>query len=300
MPFTGEPLKALLTDVVTPRYVHSLMESIKCGSAINREFPILTIGAGARQALIVTGFSINDYRISNTLIYMLLNKCLNHVYSIPTFSASQLGKWTIRVIPMANPWPFNSWDVIRGKSPFYSMDDEGIPPVRYDALTLRSKYSIKLHNFVHEVNPELIIMLVSSDKWSIVTPEPIRINDYGTINPDPADFTHHFAFESYPTIILSVPRDAELREVANEIIQLIKEHSVKVQDSKPLEVVIKVHGDIDNISNILKLHGFLVGVDGNKLIVRASNKSQLLLNALIDNNLIEHYFDVEISEIHLQ
>ncbi len=197
MPFTGEPLKALLTDVVTPRYVHSLMESIKCGSAINREFPILTIGAGARQALIVTGFSINDYRISNTLIYMLLNKCLNHVYSIPTFSASQLGKWTIRVIPMANPWPFNSWDVIRGKSPFYSMDDEGIP-VRYDALTLRSKYSIKLHNFVHEVNPELIIMLVSSDKWSIVTPEPIRINDYGTINPDPADFTHHFAFESYP------------------------------------------------------------------------------------------------------
>ena len=299
MPFTGEPLKALLTDIITPKYVYSLMESIKCGSVTDREFPILTLGAGARQILMVTGFSVNDYRISNTLIYMVLNKCMNHVYSIPTFSASQLSKWSIRIIPMANPWPYNSWDVIRGRGSFYSMDDEGIP-VRYDALTLRSKYSIKLHNFVHDVNPELIIMLVNSDKWSIATPESIRINDYGTINPDPADFIHHFSLESYPTIILSVPRDAEPREIANEVIQLIKEHSIKVQESKPFEVVVKVHGDLDNISNILKFHGLLVGVNGDKLIIRANNRSQLLLNALIDNNLIEHYFDVEISEIHLQ
>ena len=292
-------MKALLTDIVTPKYVYSLMESIKCGSVTDREFPILTLGAGARQILMVTGFSVNDYRISNTLIYMVLNKCMNHVYSIPTFSASQLSKWSIRIIPMANPWPYNSWDVIRGRGSFYSMDDEGIP-VRYDALTLRSRYSIKLHNFVHEVNPELIIMLISSDKWSIITPESIRIDDYGTINPDPADFTHHFSLESYPTIILSVPKDAEPREIANEVIQLIREHSIKVQESKSLEVVVRVHGDLDNISNILRLHGFLVGVNGDRLIIRASNRSQLLLNALIDNNLIEHYFDVEISEIHLQ
>ena len=299
MPFAGEPLKALLTDIVTPKYVYSLMESLKCGSVTDREFPVLTLGAGVRQILIITGFSVNDYRISNSLIYMVLNKCVNHVYSIPTFSASQLSKWSIRVIPMANPWPYNSWDVIRGKGSFYSMDDEGIP-VRYDALTLRSRYSIKLHNFVHEINPELVIMLVNSDKWSIVTPESIKINNYDTVSLDPADFTHHFTLESYPTIILSVPRDAEPREIANEVVQLIKEHSIKAQESKPLEVVVRVHGDIDNISNILRLHGFLVGVDGDKLIIRAGSRSQLLLNALIDNNLIEHYFDVEISEIHLQ
>ncbi len=299
MPFTGEPMKALLTDMVTPRYVYSLAESLKCGFAGDREFPILAIGAGARRVLMVTGFSISDYRISNTLIYMLISKCLNHVYSIPTFSASQLGKWSIRVVPMANPWPFNSWDVIRGRNQLYSMDDEGIP-VRYDALTLRSRYSIKLHNLVHEVNPELVIMLVSSNEWSITVPEPIRVDDYGVVGPDPADFTHHFSLEGYPTVILSIPRDAEPRDMANRIIQLIKEHSIKVQESKSLEVVVKVYGDIDNISNILKLHGLLVSVDGNRLVIRASTKSQALLNALIDNNLIENYFDVEISEIRLQ
>lgn len=243
MPFTGEPLKALLTDIVTPKYVYSLMESLKCGSVTDREFPILTLGAGTRQILIVTGFSVNDYRISNTLIYMVLNKCVNHIYPIPTFSASQLSKWSIKVIPMANPWPYNSWDMIRGKGPFYSIDDEGIP-VRYDALTLRSKYSIKLHNLVHEVNPELIIMLMNSDKWSIVTPESIRINDYGIVDSDPADFVHHFSLENYPTIILSVPRDAEPREITSEVIQLIKEHSIKVRESKPLEVVVRVHGGL--------------------------------------------------------
>ncbi|ADY01891.1 MAG: hypothetical protein ACP5GZ_10450 [Vulcanisaeta sp.] len=299
MPFTGEPLKALLTDVVTPKYVYSLMNSLKCGSSTDKDFLVLTIGGGVKRVLLVTGFSINDYRIGNALIYMLLNKCVNHVYSIPTFSASQLSRWSIRIVPMVNPWPFNSWDIIRGKDPFYSIDDEGIP-VRYDALTLKSKYSIKLHNLIHEINPELIVMLVSSDKWSISTPEPIRVNDYGSIDSDPADFVNHFSYESYPTIILSIPRDAEIREIASEIIQLIKEHSIKRQETKPLEVVVKVNGDIDNISNVLRVHGFLIGVDGNKLIIRASDKSQALLNALIDNNLIEHYFDVEISEIHLQ
>ena len=299
MPFIGEPLRALLTDVVTPKYVYSLMESLRCGSISDGELPILTIGAGVRRALIVTGFSVNDYRASNALIYMLLSRCINHVYSIPTFSASQLGRWLIKVVPMANPWPFNSWDVIRGKNQLYSLDDEGIP-VRYDALTLRSKYSIRLHGLVHDLNPEFIIMLVSSDRWSITTPEPIRVDDYGTTSPDPADFVHHFSLEGYPTIILSIPRDAELREIANVVTQLIREHSVKVQESKPLEVVVKVHGDVDNITNILKLHGFLIGIDGDRIIIRASGKSQLLLNSLIDNNLIEHYFDVEISEVHLQ
>ncbi|WP_243676025.1 hypothetical protein [Vulcanisaeta distributa] len=302
VPFTGEPLKALLTDVITPKYLYSLMNSLKCGSVTNSEFPVLTIGTGTRQVLLIAGFSINDYRISNTLVYMVLNKCMNHVYPIPTFSASQLGKWSIRIIPMANPWPFSSWDIIRGKSGFYTIDDEGIP-VRYDALTLRSRYSVKLHNIVHEVNPELIIMLIGSDKWSITTPpELIRINDYNTEKPDPADFMHHFSYENYPpTIILSIPKDAEMREIANEVARLIREYNVKPREVKPpLEVVVKVHGDIDNISNVLKLHGLLVSADGDKLVIKASNRSQSLLNALVDNGLIEYYFDVEISEIHLQ
>jgi len=299
VPFTGEPFKALLTEIVTPRYAYSLMDSLKCGSLINREPLIISIGTGVRRIAIITGFSLNDYKISNSLLYMLLSRCTGDAYTIPTFSAPQLSKWTINIVPMANPWPFNSWEIIRGKDSFYLMDDEGVL-VRYDALALKSRYSIKLHNSINEIKPELIIMLEGSDRWSTVVPEPFIIDNYESMKSDPADFLSHFSYEGYPTIIVSIPRDANHREISNTIIQLIRDHEIRKQEMKPLELVVKVNGDINNIINILRVHGLLIGVDGNKLIIRASDRSQALLNALIDNNLVEHYFNVEITEIHLQ
>jgi hypothetical protein len=299
VPFTAEPFRALLTDIVTPKYVFSLMNSLKCGLLSDKDLPILTMGTGAKRAIVITGFSVLDYRISNALIYMVLSKCVNNVHAIPTFSASQLSKWTIKVIPFANPWPFSSWDVIRGKESFYLLDDDGIP-TRYDALTLRSKYSLKLHGLINEVKPELIIMLTASSEWSIMTPRPISINGYETAELSPTDFLGHFAHEGYPTIVMTIPRESGLYEITQRIIQLIRDYNVKYEEIKPLELVIRVDGDINSIANILRLHGFLIGVDGNKLIIRANEKNQFLLNSLIDNNLIEHYFNVEILEVRLQ
>jgi hypothetical protein len=299
VPFIGEPFKALLTDVVTPEYAFTLMNTMKCGSPADKAYPVFTAGAGAKRALIITGFSINDYKISNALLYMLLNKCVNDVYSIPTFSTSQLSKWTINIVPMANPWPYNSWEVIRGKVQFYDLDDEGIP-VRYDALTLKSKYSVRLHGLVNDMKPDLIMVLMSSSKWSIMTTEPIRINDYETSIPDPTDFAQHFSYEGYPTLIVSIPNETSIREIIHEVIQLIRDYNVKKQESKFLELIVKVNGDINTILNVLRSHDLSVNVDGNKLIIRPSDKSRYLLNSLIDNNLIENYLNVEILEIHPQ
>ncbi|BDR92116.1 hypothetical protein [Vulcanisaeta souniana] len=300
MPFTGEPFKALLTDIVTPRYVYSLMDHFKCNPTMDKEFLTLTIGSGNRRIALVTGFSVNDYRISNALVHAVLNKCAEHVYSIPTFSSSQLSKWTMEVMPMVNPWPFNSWDVIKGKNTFYTIDGDGIP-VRYDALTLRSKYSIKLHSMIHETRPELIIMLISSDKWSITVPKPIGVDNYDIIESSPADFTGHFSYEGYPTVIISVSRDAEPHEIINMVNQLIREHEIKRQETKSLELIVKANGDINGISSILRIHGLSVSIDGDKLIIRAGDEgTRALLNALVDNNLIEYYFDVEITEVQLQ
>ncbi|MFP3216708.1 MAG: hypothetical protein RXP99_05380 [Vulcanisaeta sp.] len=299
MPFIAEPFRALLTDVVTPKYVYSLMESLRCGLPSDGEFPVMTIGTGAKTVVIITGFSVLDYRISNTLVYMIASKCVGDVYVIPTFSIPQLSRWTIKVVPMANPWPFNSWEVIRNRERFYHLDGDGIP-VRYDALTLRSKYSVKLHSLINDVKPQLVITLTTSNEWSVMAPRPVSIDGYKQVELGPFDFLSHFAYEGYPTVIMTIPRESETHEIAHRVVQLIRDYEVKHEASRSLEVVVRASGDVNNITNILRFHELNVEVDGDKLIIKANERSQPLLNSLIDNNLIEHYFNVEILEVHPQ
>lgn len=298
MAYFSNPAKALLTDVLPTKYVSSLFRSLNCG-VIDEEYPVITLGSGNKNVLIITGFSVTDFKITNALIYMAMVKCLGTVYSIPTFSNSQLIKWTVKMVPMANPWPYNSWNLIRGVSELYGADDEGIN-VMYDALTLLSKYSIKLHTLVNDSKPNLILMLsITEDEFNITTLNNARIDNYSQVTPDPTNFKHHFMLEGYPTLMVSIPKNWSLRDITRLIIDLLHEYTIEWIDTKPLEALVKIYGDANTIINSLRIHGIDVKAEGEAYVLSSRSRSSHLLNLLIDNNLLEHYFNVNILEIRL-
>lgn len=297
MAYFSNPIKALLTDILPTKYVSSLFRSLNCG-IIDEEYPVITLGSGGENVLMVTGFSVTDYKITNALIYMAVVKCLGTVFSIPTFSNSQLSRWTIRFIPMANPWPYNSWSLIKGVNELYGVDDDGIH-VMHDALTLLSKYSIKLHALINNVKPNLILMLSAGDKFEITTLNNAKVGNYPQVAPDPTDFRHHFMLEGYPTLIVSIPRDWGPRDIARLLIDLLREYSIEWVNTKPLEALIKINGDTGTIVNTLKMHGIDVKTEGEFFLLSSRGQTSHLLNLLIDNNLLEHYFNINILEIRL-
>ncbi|WP_069806504.1 hypothetical protein [Vulcanisaeta thermophila] len=297
MAFFSNPIKALLTDVVPTKYVSSLFQSLNCGS-VNEDYPVITLGSGGRKALVVTGFNVLDFKITNTLIHMAMTKCMGTTYSIPTFSNSQLSKWVVKIVPMANPWPYNSWDVIKGVRELYGVDENGIE-VMHDALTLISKYSVKLHELVNNLRPNLIITLWLGDKLSITTPGIARVGNYPQVPPDPTDFRQHFMLEGYLELSVSIPHDWGPRDIAKLVIDLIREYTVNWAEAKALEAVVRIGGDVDSVLSTLRIHGIEARPEGDYFVLSVKHSPHHLLNLLIDNNLLEHYFNVDIFEIRL-
>ncbi len=303
MPYFAQPIKALLSEPVEPIYAYRLFKDIlKCEVEGSESQFAFKIGKGHEAIVIVTGFSLSDFKIANALMYMAYNKIADVSRSIPTFSTTQLEKWSIYIVPYANPWPFKSAELIRDNEALQAIDENGIL-IRYDALALKSRYSRFIHELITRIKPRLIIAVTTGAKYSATTIHNLKIHGIEgieSVQANPSDFLYHFSFEGYPSIALTIPRDYCLFEIALRISRFIRSFKAEWKElGKRVEVAVKAHRGKDEFIRTMELHGVIAEDYGGYVLLKAEGLRQYLLQAVIDEGFIEHVFDVEIQEVRL-
>jgi len=285
--YLGNPLKALLSEIVNQSFMIRTLEDAGCPLE-GAHIPLIKLGRGNDDILVMSGFGLQDYRITNTLALMAMARCSSSMRVLPTFTVSMLSRWSIYILPMANPWVFNSWPLLRNFEGLYDADEEG-NVVIHDALTLRGRSARAIHELVNSIKPKLILLVRSGDNDNTSIANVADLGGFNTTEPRPWYFGHHFTLEGYPTLDVVISEDHDQHEMALRILNLVRDYEINWRPHMYMELRLRIHGDADRFMETMRMHGIEVEDGPGLVILKGSNYLTEYLSRLI-----EYYFDVEL------
>lgn len=324
MPRYADLIKALHLEILDFEYLNSILSEFKDHVfMIENRIPCVVIGNGEKNIIILTGFSLYEHRIVNSLILILYNQIIDSKYLSITLPKKLLENYKIHVIPIINIDAYHISKIESKEIELSILDDNNII-VFQDFLTLRSKYSKIVHNYVSNVKPEILYVIYSS-KTIEEQISKIKISihkkfidlidyiikklkeydldvDYEIFEILNLQLPHvHFTFEGIPSIGIIVPYSFSVRKCTTTLITLLSElteliHAFvrKIETKKKYVVkqkcVIECRAiELQDLINILKNHGISIeSIEEDKVNV-IYEIDNLLNEYLLGKRLIEYY-----------
>ena len=324
MPRYADLIKALHLELLDIEYINSILLEFKDHVfKIENEIPCILIGNGEKNIVILTGFSLYEYKIVNSLILMIYNQIVDDKYLAMTLPRKLLENYKIHVIPIINIDAYHISKIESREIESSIFDNDDII-VFQDFLTLRSKYSKIVHNYVNSVKPEVLYVIYSS---KIIEEQISKIKisihrkfidlieyivkklkefdisiDYEIFEFLNLQLPHvHFTFEGIPSIGIIIPHSYSVRKcttiltiLISELTELIHSFIKKIEVSKKYVIkqkcIIECElNKLQNLIEILKNHGVTIeNIEDNKISI-VYEIDNLLSEYLLNKHLIEYY-----------
>ncbi len=319
----ADPLIALLLEALDEEYMESILELLNIEVEYVQREKVYKIGNGLKM-LIISGFSLYDYKIVNSIILYAINQnmTVRNERALPRRFLEN--KLQIMMYPVVNKYAYSRYAV---KNKMYRrsiMDEKGVHIV-YDAFSLSSRYSRNLHNIIKTIRPNILLTAISDKTLDLELRKPV-IN-IETLNCE-LDITElkrlgidieqifenyeliqlpysHYTFENLTDvgIILIIPNEYTIKNIYKIIlsiietigtkISLVKSEEVRKINTREVELRCNIES-VNMIKEILNEHGIeIVKEEDGKIVLRYDIHNRLH-RELFENRLIEYYLDVEI------